>query len=288
MTTKISTLSLKLLRTEEDFGFMKLVDAELENLPTGSGATTGSGSGTTEDEDRPSIMSADADEESTTSTGTTLDAAVEEFEAAFYAFDAALKQATVTEASTALIAADEVRDRAWRVAYAFAKAQTDHPAESVATVARRIKAAFDKYGNPTQLPRTEESGVLHNLLQDLATFTTEQQTTSGFAPYLAALSTAEDAYLAALNTRVAEKVERITGIVKISRTSCDAAYRKLTNLVNALITVNGYDKYSAFVERLNVHIQTLKTVLKARQTKSAASTTEGGTTTGTGDRPDIM
>ncbi|MBB4620450.1 hypothetical protein [Parabacteroides faecis] len=39
-----------------------------------------------------------------------------------------------------------------------------------------MKALINKYGNPTELSQTEESGVLHNLLQDLKALPQENRT----------------------------------------------------------------------------------------------------------------
>lgn len=42
--------------------------------------------------------------------------------------------------------------------------------------ATQVKVLINKYGNPAELPQTEESGVLYNLLQDLKTLPQENRT----------------------------------------------------------------------------------------------------------------
>ena len=44
---------------------------------------------------------------------------------------------------------------------------TAHPDASIAAAAEKALAILDKYGNPTAKPQLEESGILHNLLQEL-------------------------------------------------------------------------------------------------------------------------
>lgn len=236
---------------------MKLVDGETANLPLTATDDTAA--------DVPDVMA----DTGTTGEAAVLDTAVADFKTAYAAFDDALKQATTTETSAELIAADEERDDAWTAAYLFTKSLIKHPTEETAKIARRIYATFGKYGNPTQLSRTEESGVLHNLLQDLNMLTTEERTATGFTPWLIRLEDAEDSYLDLLKARTAEKANMITGIVKTTRQAADKAYRTLADTVNALITVNGITPYETFTDNMNVHIARLKTVLKARQTKAA-------------------
>lgn len=265
-------ISLSKLHTEEDFGFLKLVEKETANLPL-TATTTG-------EADIPEVMSDTAE---TTGEAAVLDVDVETFKVAYKAFDDALKTAATTETSAELIAADEERDDAWLAAYRFVKTLTAHPTAETAKIARQIKATFDKYGNPTGLSRTEESGVLHNLLQDLSALTTEERTATGFSPWLTRLEDAETSYLDLLAVRTAEKAGVVTGLVKITRQTADKAYRALVNTVNALIIVNGITPYETFTDNMNVHIARLKTVLKARQTK--ADNAAAGATTTTPDAP---
>ena len=108
---KIVTLNVKQLRTEECFGYLKLVLAETENLP---------------EEETPSVLTA-----SENAFGTKFGAAT-----------------------------DAGRDDSWRGTNAYVKAMCNHPTADVASAAAEVKSLFDKYGDPTSLAQTEESGVL--------------------------------------------------------------------------------------------------------------------------------
>ena len=142
---KIVTLNVKQLRTEECFGYLKLVLAETENLP---------------EEETPSIL--------TTSVNTYTDK--------FNGYDTALKASAVNPATVSVTATDAGRDDSWRGANAYVKAMCNHPTAEVANAAAEVKSLFDKYGDPTSLAQTEESGVLHNLLQDLEAFDASKRT----------------------------------------------------------------------------------------------------------------
>ena len=193
---KITTINLTRLRTEEDFGFLKLILAETENLPA---------------EETPSILTA----------------AVNSFETAFNAFDAALKASATNPATASATDADVERDQSWRGINAYVKAMCSHPTDDVASAATEAKSLFDKYGDPTSLAQTEESGVLHNLLQDLETFDSAKRTSLALDVWIADLKTKEEAFLAAAARRTEADAARQVGIVKETRTAAEAAYRSL-------------------------------------------------------------
>lgn len=231
---KINSLDVSRMRMEEDFGFMKLVKAELANL-------------TTED----------------------TKAVAESFNAAYTAFDEVLKTSSALPSASVAAECDYRRDRSWGNSNAYLNAMAAHPTESIALVARKAKAVFDKYGNPTALPQTEESGVLHNLIQDLRTLTESELSTIGYEPWLADLEASEEAFLAAVKGRTEETAARTTGAAKAARTQMDAAYRSLVERVNALAVVNGSDDYAVFIDHVNALVERQRTVLKSRTSANA-------------------
>ena len=234
---KITTINLTRLRTEEDFGFLKLVLAETENLPA---------------EETPSILTA----------------AVNSFETAFNAFDAALKASATNPATASATDADVERDQSWRGINAYVKAMCNHPTDDVASAATEAKSLFDKYGDPTSLAQTEESGVLHNLLQDLETFDSSKRTSLALDVWITDLKTKEEAFLAAAARRTEADAARQVGIVKETRTAAEAAYRSLVDTVNALAMINGDADYATFIEHVNAVVERQKGILKARKTRN--------------------
>lgn len=247
---QIASFNIARLRVEEDFGFLKLVEAETGNLPSAEG------------EDSPTELSVDA------SAPDTLTAAIGTFKSAVDAFDDALKDSASVPSTSVAAEADAARDSAWRGANNYLKAMTAHPTESVRKTATEAKTLFEKYGDPTTLPQTEESGILHNLLQDLKAVDSGKLTSIAFEAWLTNLDTCEEAFLAAVSQRTEEEAARQVGIVKESRQAADNAYRSLTGLVNALAVVNGDEAYATFIDRVNVIIDRQKTVLKTRTTNS--------------------
>lgn len=234
---KIKTISLTSLRVEEDFGFQKLILAETENLPS---------------EETPSAQTA----------------VVTAFATAFNAFDAALKASATNPATASATDADVERDQSWRAANAYVKAMCSHPTADIANAASEAKSLFDKYGDPTSLAQTEESGVLHNLLQDLEAFDSGKRTSLNLDVWITDLQAKEDAFLAAAAERTEADATRQVGIVKETRTASDAAYRSLVDTVNALAMINGDTAYATFIDHVNAVIDRQKGILKARKTRN--------------------
>lgn len=248
----IASFNIARLRVEEDFGFLKLILSETSNLPKDD----------TSEDDRPVISSHSA------KASSPLTASTASFEAAVNAFDDALKDSATTPSTTIAAEADTARDNAWRGANNYLKAMTAHPSDLVRQTAIETKTLFDKYGAPTTLPQTEESGILHNLLQDLKAIDSSKLTSLAFEAWLTNLETCETAFLSAVSQRTEEAAARQVGIVKESRQTADNAYRSLIELVNALTVVNGEAPYATFIDHVNAIIDRQKTVLKTRQTNS--------------------
>ena len=108
---KIKTISLSSLRTEEDFGFLKLIVTETANLPK----EDGSGS------------------------SPALTAAVSAFSSAVDTFDAALKDSTKSQCASIAAEADSARDASWRGLNNYLKAMTVHPDEEKRSLAVEMK-----------------------------------------------------------------------------------------------------------------------------------------------------
>lgn len=233
---KIATLNLAVMHTEESFGFFKLVKEETVLL--------------TEEAVKPTV---------------------EAFTAAYAAFDKALKDTSVTPGGTQATQCDARRDFAYRGLAGIVKIMAQyHPDPELRNHAQEAKDILDKYGDPTALAQTKESGILHNLLQDLAGLDEEKSGTSGVKPFIDELAAAEEAFLKAVKQRTEEEAQQVTGIVKQTRTATEAAYRQLAEVVNALLVLNpDNESYATFADHLNALIDRQKTVLKARNTANA-------------------
>lgn len=248
---RIKNMSLHPLRVEEDFGFQKLIIAEVDKLPL-------------------------ADSKPGYTLG--LKTAVEAFKQAYGKFDDALKASATVPAAKTAAEKDALRDEAWRTMREYAKAAMAFPVAEIAATAQEVYALFKKYGDLATLPQTEETGRLHNLLQDLSAVDGGRMTAANFTPLFDHLRQCENEYLTAAGERAVQEGAVEVGIIKLSRVAADAACRTLTDMVNALAIVNGAEPYMAFIEPVNAHIDRMKMVLAARRTVNAKkpSAAKGG------------
>lgn len=162
----IKAFNLSPLHVEEDFGFLKQFHDEAITLRGGSGG----------DSESPDEI---ADE-----VNPVLDDRISAFETKLDAFDEALKSSSSLPSIALATDADVERDSAWRGANAYVKAMTEHPDAASATAATEVKRLFDTYADPTSLAQTEESGVLHNLVQDLKALSAEKTQLLSLTPWI--------------------------------------------------------------------------------------------------------
>ena len=254
--SKIKEFGLSRLWVEEDFGFLQLVYKELPKM----GYETG------DDEDEPDLPSVQSVAAGTFKAG--VDAKVAAFVAAFEKFDEALKDSEKLASSALVTKADDARDYAWRGVSNYLKAMTMHPDADVAAAAVEGEEVVDKYGDPTNLSYTAESGTLHNFLQDLEAIPSEKRTLLGIDPWTARLRKENDAFLLAIQQKAEEKDAREVGVVKEARQEADEAYRAMVDTINVVANLEEGTTYDAFIGAVNQHIETQKTTLKSRATRN--------------------
>ena len=256
---QISILSLSRLRNEEAFGYFKLVMSLLPYLLKEA------------EPENPDVVSVEGGVSALSGSGelinAMLEAPINAFEAAYQALDVALESST--EDSAEAKAYEELRDRLWRSNNAYIKAMTAHPNPELAAIAERVKAEFDKYGDVTYLPVVQESGALHNLIQDIQAIPAQDRSKIHYEEWFNALDTAENNYLAAVASRTDVRSEKEVGAVKRTRIEAEAAYTHLVEVVNLLAKVEGDTAYLPFINRMNVLIAEQRSTLKARQTRAS-------------------
>lgn len=269
---QIPTFGLARLRNEEVFGYFKLVKGLTPYLLK---TTTEEGGGEPEP-DIPEIVSVEGGTSilsgSTELINPMLEAPINKFEEAFWAFDETLEISA--KDSTEATAYEKLRDTLWKSSNNYLKAMTEHPDSELAAIAERLKAEYDKYGDIANMPIVQESGALHNLFQDIRAIPAQDRIKIHFEEWFNALETAENNYLAAIAARTDVRAEKEIGAVKRTRSEAEAAYAHLVEVVNLLAKVEGDTAYLPFINRMNVLIAEQKATLKARQTRAAKAKEE--------------
>lgn len=232
----IKKFDLSRLRTEEDFGLQKRIEALT------------------------ALLTAETDA-----------AMVAAYKAALAAFDEALKGSSVNPHSAAVTRADERADAAWSGLNAQVKAVLGHPAEARRAIAAEAYALIEKYGNITRMAFNEEYGRMHNLLQDFEALGAEKQKQIFADEWVAELRTSYDQFTDAYAAKTAEDSTRVTGRVKEARTAADEAFRLLAGRVNALALLNGEQGYAEFIDQVNAIMDQARATLAARNTRAQKS-----------------
>lgn len=251
---QINGFNLGNLRQEEDFGFHQLVIAETAKC---------------NDEKLTQVQTAYSD--------------------ALSKFDDALKVGGANALSVPLSGQDEVRDNTYRGLAAHAKNMASHFDPAKAEIARQAELIINKYGNPCSLPLVQESGVLHNLIQDLEAFDNKQESGgSGEKPedlsidmnenrllfigareWLEQLKSMNDLFVSLFGDRNTAQAAVVTGASKAARQAVDGAYRNVVKRINALAEVNGDAAYIGTINALNALIDRQQSILAARKTNNA-------------------
>lgn len=239
----IQTFTIRKLRVEESFNFLKLIAKETEKLPKENQEPAESGA------------------------APVLTSAVAFFVSKKEAFDLALKSSVLLDSVPAVTDANNACDYAWSGINLYVKAMCYYPDGEKKKQAQKAQKIFAKYGNPTNSSQMHKSGVLHNLLQDLKKLDSDLRTALNLDPWIEDLDEKEKVFQTAIDARSREEMEREpqVGSIKQTRKEAEYAFKDLVEIVNALVKINGKEPYATFVDFTNVHINRLKTLLKTRQ-----------------------
>lgn len=260
---QIERWGLARLHIQECFGFLKGIKAATDSLPTTSGG-----------EDRPEVQGLSA--RSSEGASQQLDEAVEDFNEKFDRFDETLKESEKNPAAALASDLDEQRDKFWRLLNAYTKVMAEHPTEAVATASGKARDIVEKYGDPTDLAQTEETGVIHNVLADINALEEEDKEQSGILPWYNKLSELQAAFEAADRQRAKAEGAKTKGVIKQARLEAEAAYRNLVKVVNAAVIFNGEAPYAEFIDEVNAQMERQGAISDRRDTLNAKKKEEEG------------
>lgn len=239
--------------TEESFNYLKQITAESANLPS---------------EEPPAPLTS----------------ALNDFKAKYQALDKILELSNKNPATDLTVTTDFARDSSWRGSNNYVNAMCDHPTTEVAAYADEVKDIYEKYGDPTGLSQSEESGVLHNLLQDLEALDSSKRTALALDVWINDLKEKAQAFEEAAAQRTQANALRQSGAVKDARAAAEASYRQLVKTINALVIIEGDAEYATFIDHVNAIIDREKSILKRRQAITDKKKGEEGTDSGS-DKP---
>ena len=196
--------------------------------------------------------------------------------------DLALKKINKSAITEKIQNADKARDEIWGDLVETNTAALRHFDPEVRESAKQLKIVFDTYGNIARKPLNDQTSATYNIVQDFEGKYAPDVAKVGLGPWLAELKARNIAFSDLMRERFDESSLRVDIVLKKARLQLDEAYYAITELVNALVLVEGAGDYEGFIKKLNPIISKYLTALamqagrvSKRKGKGKNSTTGG-------------
>ena len=207
------------------------------------------------------------------------------FTAALQAFDDAYAQAKKWSQTADLEELDKQRDQALSAFLNALKAMTASPNANKAAAAKTLTFIRDKYSLNASDEYMKETTAIQQMVQNMEA-SAEAQTalgTTGLDDWLTDLKQKNNAFLAKMNDRTEAQAGLQKGIVREKRLLCEAAYKNVVKLANAMAICElpaGY-AFGTIIDLVNAEIDHYRQIL-ARKGISTG-TNSGGDGSGGSD-----
>ena len=207
------------------------------------------------------------------------------FTAALQAFDDAYAQAKKWSQTADLEELDKQRDQALSAFLNALKAMTASPNANKAAAAKTLTFIRDKYSLNASDEYMKETTAIQQMVQNMEA-SAEAQTalgTTGLDDWLTDLKQKNNAVLAKMNERTEAQAGLQKGIVREKRLLCEAAYKNVVKLANAMAICElpaGY-AFGTIIDLVNAEIDHYRQIL-ARKGISTG-TNSGGDGSGGSD-----
>lgn len=195
------------------------------------------------------------------------------FEAAVAEVDASVRIATKSKMTINVTEADAVRDRLYSLLKSVVVGWASMPALSgssaqllpfvseYAEAARPLADVIALYNLQTNTQLDDESGKLQSILRDMRRDGAESIMKLQLTELLSQLETANKAVIEGINQRAEERGAKVAGALKAARLTCDEAYLKLEQVINALSVLMPSEPLTAFIRTQNDEIDRLDRAL---------------------------
>lgn len=189
-----------------------------------------------------------------------LNTVAEYFFQAFDAYDEAMKPARKSEYTAQIQELDLQRDTMLTGLGAHLRAFAYFPIEEQKQAAKRIQDLIEKYGKDIQSkPLQEETAIITNLLQDLATDAAIADLNSiGAKPWVDALKTSNTQLENLHHSRTEEQSTIEVGRTKATRAALADAFKTLVQTINAFALAFGKEPYANLANAINQVVRNAK------------------------------
>jgi cell division protein ZapA (FtsZ GTPase activity inhibitor) len=146
---------------------------------------------------------------------------------------------------------DHIRDGIFRGFADAIKSALNHFDAGKRKAAQRVNIVIEHYGNIAVKAMDQETAAIDDLLRELNDNYTADIAALNTADWLAQLDTENTRFKTLMAERYTETAQRPSTSMRTARTETDKALRALLNMLEALIMVNGADKYAALADEIN-------------------------------------
>ena len=208
-----------------------------------------------------------------------------DYTSARQAYDFAYAQARKWEQTEDIDNLDKLRDNAQSAFLNALKAMLASPNAAKAQAAKLLTFIRDKYSLDNSDEYMKQTTMTAQFIQEVESNADAMAalTTTGLDDWFTDLKQKNEAFLAKMNERTEAQAGLQKGIVREKRLLCEAAYRNVVKLANAMAICEvpaGFDFTTAF-NLLNAEIEHFRQIL-ARKGISTGSNSGGDGGTGTG------
>ena len=204
------------------------------------------------------------------------------FIAARQAFDDAYAQAKKWSQTAELEDLDKQRDQALSAFLNALKAMLASPNAAKQQAAKLLTFIREKYVLNAADEYMKETTAIQQMVQEMEASADAQAalTTTGLDDWLTDLKTKNEAFLAKMNERTEAQAGQQKGIVREKRLVCEAAYRDVVKLINAMAICEvpaGYN-FTTIIDLVNAEIEHYRQILA----RKGGSSSGGGSNSGNG------
>ena len=203
------------------------------------------------------------------------------YTAAYDAFDDAFAQAKKWAQTADLEDLDKLRDAALSAFLNALKAMMASPNANKAAAAKTLTFIRDKYTISGSDEYMKETTIISQMVQEMETTAAAQLTATGLDDWLLDLKQKNEAFLAKMNERTEAQAGQQKGIVRETRLACEAAYRNVVKLINAMAICEvpaGYS-FGTIIDLVNAEIEHYRQIL-ARKGGGSGSSSSGSSSGG--------
>jgi hypothetical protein len=168
--------------------------------------------------------------------------------------DEALKKIVKSALTAKIHDADLARDDTFAGLLDVCRGMCRHFTPAVKDAALKVQIVLDTYGNVAGKSLNEETSAIYNLVQELQDKHPEDLAATGLAEWVAELKTRNNAFEALVKERFDETARKTDVVLRDARKAADEAYKKICDIINVYVLLEGEANYADFIKTLNAVI----------------------------------